>query len=129
VALSLTNGFSADVGRVNAVVADEARANSAKLAKANADERHLFVWLNHSHSGAELAVSTGLPLPGSPVVPDTIDCVWLATQGVPDLDAIRVGEVGVLRLWRVRPPAAWEDLSLRPLEQSATARVGKVWEN
>jgi hypothetical protein len=52
---------------------------------------------------------------GPPGLPTEIDRVWLATQGVPNFGAVDVAGIGVLRLWTVRPPGAWQSMSLRPL--------------
>jgi hypothetical protein len=92
-----------------------AESNRSKLAAADADERHLFVWMNPSHARAEAAASLGHLGDGPQGLPPEIDRVWLATRGVPNFGAIDVAGIGVLRLWKVRPPGAWQSISLRPL--------------
>jgi hypothetical protein len=97
--LSIHGGFSADIDKVNELAAIEAKANSAKLAAADADERHLFMWLTLTHPDAELAVHTGPP---PSTLPSGVDVLWLATQG----GAEGFGKERVERLWRVRPRTA-----------------------
>lgn len=67
--MSIHGGFTADVDKVNQLAVIEAGANSAKLAAADADERHLFVWLRLTHPDAELAVHTGPPPSSPPALP------------------------------------------------------------
>jgi hypothetical protein len=93
-----------------------AESNLAKLAAAEVDERHLFVWMDPSTSTAEAAVSLGRPFRAPAALPPEIDIVWLATPGVPNFGAVAFAGVGVLALWRVRPGALeWESLPLRVL--------------
>ena len=113
--LSFSDGFGSDAGQLNSLVVAAADSNRSKLAAADADERHLFVWMNPSYSRAEAAASLGLLGDGPPGLPPEIDCVWLVTQGVPNFGAVDVAGIGVLRLWTVRPPGAWQSISLSPL--------------
>lgn len=119
VLLSFSHGFSSDAGQANALVLAAAESNREKLAAADADERHLFIWMDPSYSSAEAAVSLGRPLAAPANLPSEIDAVWLGTLGVPNFGAVAFAGVGVLALWRVRPPAAdWESMPLRVLAQS-----------
>ena len=95
---------------------------SRKLAAADVDERHLFVWMDPSNSSAEAAVSLGRPF-GAPVaLPIAIDVVWLATAGVPNSGAVAFAGIGVMALWRVRLGAIeWESLPLRVLARASVA--------
>jgi hypothetical protein len=98
--LSISAGVWGDIEKVNALVVERAQPKAAKLAKANADETHLFVWLDGTQPGAELATATGPPPESAPAVPSEIDVVWLATPPVNDARLV----------WRVRPPDGWEVL-------------------
>jgi hypothetical protein len=116
VLLSFSHGFSSDAGRANARVVAAAESNLAKLAAAEADERHLFVWIDPSQSSAEAAVSLGRPLGAPPTLPPLIDTVWLGTLGLPNFGATAFAGIGVMALWRARPSAAaWESMPLRVL--------------
>jgi hypothetical protein len=99
---SISSGVGSDTVKVNALVAERATPKRKKLVAAEADERHLFIWLDNSHADAELAVATLPPPSTPPAVPSGIDAVWLATVG---------SGPGVARLWRVRPPGPWEVLT------------------
>jgi len=85
------------------VVEKEARANAEKLAKANGDERHLFVWLDWTSNQGQAAVysilNIGVP-PRVPNLPPSINTVWVSP--------IAMKEGGREFLWRVTPPAPWE---------------------
>jgi hypothetical protein len=113
--LSFSDGFGSDAGQLNSLVVAAAESNRSKLVEADADERHLFVWMNPSYSRAEAAASLGHLGDGPLGLPPEIDRVWLSTQGVPNFGAVDVAGIGVLRLWTVRPPGAWQSISLRPL--------------
>ena len=62
-------------------------------------ECHLFVWLDGTQPGAELAVAK-MPPPPAPEIPSEIDVVWLATPPLATPE----------KLWRARPSAGWEVL-------------------
>jgi hypothetical protein len=101
---SLHGGTSSNFVMLNKLVAECASAKVAKLIAAEADERHLFIWIRPSAAGAELAVAT-LPPPASrPVLPDDIDVVWLAT-GPSTSDALYG------KLWQLRSSGGWENVS------------------
>ena len=113
--LSFSNSLRSNAAQVNALVVAAAESNRAKLAAAKADDRHLFVWMNPSHGNAEAAASLGRLQGGPHDMPPEIDCVWLATRGVPGFGAVRVGNVGVLRLWTARGAGDWQQMPLRRL--------------
>jgi hypothetical protein len=94
-------GLSAGGGQVNALVADAAEANVEKLLAANADERHLFVWIDED--AGELEMFAQLPPPSEPSLPDGIDAVWAATRG-------KTPEADFERLWRLQPDGGWKDI-------------------
>ena len=96
----------ANRGGINACVEAEAKANAEKLQSAEADERHIFIWLDSSMDDVELAFSTGELPDDPPTLPDRVDVAWLATAKWRTAD-----ELGVKRLARVRPPAGWELLA------------------
>jgi hypothetical protein len=99
--VSIGGGAWADTDRVNKLVEERAQPKLEKLGKAHdAVARHLFVWFDGTQPDAELAIETRPPPSSPPKVGPEIDVVWIAT---PPLDRPR-------RLWRVRPPAGWEEL-------------------
>lgn len=85
--------------QLNTLVAEQAHDNHEKLAAAHASERHLFVWLWDTHPDAEAAFSSSPPS-AVPTIPPNIDAVWLARYAWP------------VKLWRLRPPHAWEPLEV-----------------
>ncbi len=100
--VTISGGFAGDPGAVNRLVAERAEPKREKLARAKADsasECHLFVWLDGTQPGAELAVSTMSP-PPAPEIPSEVDVVWLATPPLATPE----------KLWRARPSAGWEVL-------------------
>ncbi len=64
-------GFISDAEQVNPLVARAAEDNAKKLRAADADERHLFVWIDEDK--AELAMFTQGPPPTVPDLPAGID--------------------------------------------------------
>lgn len=100
--VTISGGFVADPGAVNRLVAERAEPKREKLARAKADsasECHLFIWLDGTQPGAELAVAT-MPPPPAPDIPVEVDVVWLAT---PPLETPE-------KLWSARQSGAWEVL-------------------
>jgi hypothetical protein len=87
---------------VNEAVTPEAEANADKLARAPADERHLFVWMHPTSGGASLMVWAGHAPELAPALPDAVDVVWVARH--PD-----VGKP-VSYLWRAPRGGAWDVL-------------------
>lgn len=77
--------------------------NSGKLASAEADERHLFIWVeSHPHVAAAMASDV---LPGqAPTLPEHIDVVWLATATSPS------------QVWRHVRGEGWQDLGYSYLD-------------
>lgn len=107
VLFSIHGGATSNPDRVNRLVEAAAESNRAKLADADADadERHLFVWVDPSTSDAELAMFQDRPPHYPPALPSEIDVAWAATWGF-----IALGQQGIERLWRIRPPGSWERL-------------------
>jgi hypothetical protein len=100
--VTISGGFAGDPGAVNRLVAERAEPKREKLARAKADsasECHLFVWLDGTQPGAELAVAK-MPPPPAPEIPSEIDVVWLATPPLTTPE----------KLWRARQSAGWEVL-------------------
>jgi hypothetical protein len=100
--VTISGGFAGDPGAVNRLVAERAEPKREKLARAkaySASECHLFVWLDGTQPGAELAVAK-MPPPPAPEIPSEIDVVWLATPPLATPE----------KLWRARPSAGWEVL-------------------
>jgi hypothetical protein len=104
--VTITGGFTADIGRVNDLIIERAEPKLEKIVRAEAAEaaeaaeRHLFVWLDGTQPEAELAVALGPPPATARAVPSRIDVVWLATPPLTEPQ----------RLWRVRPPNRWQGL-------------------
>jgi hypothetical protein len=90
---------------LNDLVAKCAAAKAEKLAAAAGHERHLFIWMRPSVADAELAMATLPPPESTPVLPDGIDVVWVAT-GPTTTEAL----FGLL--WRLEPPGGWETIGL-----------------
>jgi hypothetical protein len=100
--VTISGGFAGDPGAVNRLVAERAEPKRDKLARAKADsasESHLFVWLDGTQPGAEMAVAK-MPPPPAPEIPSEIDVVWLATPPLATPE----------KLWRARRSAGWEVL-------------------
>lgn len=89
---------------VNRAVEAEAQKedNRRKLREADADEAHLFVWIDSTKEQASVAMSDDAP-PAAPVLPTEITTAWVALpSGRPERPA--------RSLWRVTPPGDWEVL-------------------
>jgi hypothetical protein len=98
-------GWSEHPSVVADAVAIELDRNRTKLAiAADADERHLFVWIDPSAIAAHYSLrnAEGLPV-GSLELGDGIDVVWVAGMDLTRRPAV------VGRLWRVESNQAWQD--------------------
>ncbi len=104
--------YSTDVGPVGidvvrAAVEHEAAKpdNRAKLGRAVADERHLFVWIDplHTHAAATMGFM-GVAIPTGCTLPPEIDTVWVAIPMIDDAGAD--GE----HVWRYTRRNGWENL-------------------
>jgi hypothetical protein len=96
--LTISAGVSSDPAQLNDIVVERAEAKVKKLRETQADERHLFVWMDSSHAEAELAFST-LPAPKAPTLPGAIDVLWLVEPS---------GWPNHVRMWRLRAGGDWE---------------------
>lgn len=94
---TISAGVSSDSAKINALVVERAEKKVDKLRAATADERHLFVWMDHSHADAELAFATLGP-PSAPAIPAGVDVVWLVGP---------TGGPNGVRIWRLEPPGQW----------------------
>ncbi|ABK51814.1 hypothetical protein Acel_0038 [Acidothermus cellulolyticus 11B] len=105
---SYAGGVTSHQGILNQLIEQTTKANAAKLAVANAAERHLFVWVTAlGRPDVELAMfSNWLPV-NSPAIAPGIDVVWAATLETPGFCQQRIR-----RLWRVRREGPWESLPL-----------------
>jgi hypothetical protein len=110
VLLSIHGGHGANIEELNQLVEEHAAANIKKLRLANADERHLYVWVNATTPDAELALHIGETPTLIPVLPEGIDTVWVGSWGVTSL-----GKQGFERLLRVAPKGVWKDLDASQL--------------
>jgi hypothetical protein len=97
--ISMTTGVGSDFDSLNALVAKRADAKVAKLAAADCNERHIFVWVRHD--GAELAMATLPPPPDVTELPSELDVVWAATGGP---------GVGLRVLYRLARHGTWESV-------------------
>ncbi len=100
-------GAGSDFGTLYALVEACANDNAAKLIAAECEERHLFVWMGSSASDAELAFATLSPPAVPPRLPAGVDALWLASPTTTPGAAFA-------RLWRLRPPGGWENLTPWP---------------
>jgi hypothetical protein len=97
--ITISGGVAGDPATVNRLVAERAQRKRKQLAKTNAEEMHLFIWLDRTQPDAELAVATMAP-PPAPDIPSEVDVVWLATPPLATPE----------KLWRARQSGAWEVL-------------------
>jgi hypothetical protein len=127
--VTISGGFAGDPGTVNRLVAERAEPKREKLARAkagSASECHLFVWLDGTQPGAELAVAQ-MPPPPAPEIPSEVDVVWLATPplAAPEklLARATVGRLGGA------PLAARNGVSGQsaPPERTARRLQGGLW--
>lgn len=93
-------GASSDFEQLHRIVLERVTAKAPKLVRADADERHLFVWLDGTYPDAELAVGTLPPPSPAPELPAEVDAIWLSTPpfGNPE------------RLWVLTSSAGWRVL-------------------
>ncbi len=94
VAGSTATDIVVDVAEHHANLAD----NSAKLASASAQERHLFIWVESNHHQVVAAMGFEFLPERPPIIPEHIDTVWLATAFHP------------AQVWRYVRGEGWEDL-------------------
>lgn len=71
------------------------KGKAEKLAAADADERHLFLWIETSRDAAVAAMSSDLLPVRAPDIPELIDAIWLATR----LEHPRVWQYGRQEGW------------------------------
>ena len=103
-------GGSVDNDAINQSVAREVDANLAKLERSDADERHLFVWIDSSMFSEELSMHLGQVPSTGPTLPASITTVWVATWG-PGTNY----KANTSRLWRATLPGGWEVLQVPEL--------------
>ncbi|MGH9223220.1 MAG: hypothetical protein ACRD2W_05435 [Acidimicrobiales bacterium] len=72
--------------------------NARKVASAEADERHLFIWVESGQHQATSAMAFEVLPERHPELPERIDAVWLATA------------YDVSQVWRWSRIGGWEDL-------------------
>ncbi len=87
---------------INGVVEHEVTQNLAKLERAGADERHLFVWMDISAGAAGISIASDRLPATAPTLPPTITTVWIGFRGQ-DSD----GQPEVATLWRYSQSGAW----------------------
>lgn len=108
-------GEAIDGSAVNKAAERAASENAGKLARAKADERHLFVWMDRSDPAAEGSLFLHRIPEESPSLPQGVDTVWAATW------APRViHHCNASTLWRVDRGRRWQAVDLPDvLEYSA----------
>jgi hypothetical protein len=79
--------------------------NINKLKRADADERHLFALVDHSHPEAMEAMELAIP-DRAPKVADVINTVWVARR------TGREANFPADRLCRSYPPGPWRSFDL-----------------
>jgi hypothetical protein len=89
---------------VNSAVLAEATKpdNLRKLRDSEADETHLFVWIDSTKEQAAVAMDGGVP-PEPPQLPHEVTSVWIALRSGRSDRAARA-------LWRLTPPGGWHVL-------------------
>lgn len=98
-----SGGFTTSPEAINARASMEIQGNITKLRAANADQRHLFIWVHSTAHEVELALHQNHP-PGPLQMPEGLDTVWLARPGFHGYDA------PLYRLWRAERGRGWEIL-------------------
>ncbi len=98
---SVHSGGVSDFDQLNVLVAACAEAKVDKLIATGADERHLFVWMHDDD--AALAMETLPPPVVSPMLPEGVDVVWVATGPTGDESLCRC-------LYRLEPSGGWETI-------------------
>jgi hypothetical protein len=93
---------------LNDEIEANANANADKLGRSGCQERHLFVWVGQLHPlwtlFESLLLEEGWDLlpPSPPNLPPEVTTAWAATE---IFDTV---------LWRVKPPAPWEEIFRAP---------------
>lgn len=110
-------GGPVDGSTVNSAVEAATLANLTKLLKAEADERHLFLWVDATDSPSSAAMSS-FARPEPPELPHGIDCVWVALwmRGISP-------QTNAHTLWRLVPPGPWAILHLPAVHDYAARRT------
>lgn len=109
-----------DGSSINVAVAEACRDNSAKLARAQADERHLFMWVDWTEPASEAAMSAFTPPKEVPPLPSTIDVVWVGLW----MRGVR-RQSNIHELWRLRRELSWERVAVpavRSYAETVTSR-------
>lgn len=94
---------------INDVISENALLNADKLEQSGRSERHLFVWVDHLHPAWQAFDTTTLLedtwelMPeGVPSLPPAVTVAWAAAE---PLEPVQEAVV-----WRVQPPAPWEEV-------------------
>jgi hypothetical protein len=90
---------------VDAAVETALTDNADKLAKASADERHLFLWVDNTDNPSYVAMATFSPAGEAPNFKGRADVVWVGLwmNGV-------LGWTNVHSLWKATSGSAWEQI-------------------
>jgi hypothetical protein len=109
---------------INEAVETTVRDNIDKLRRAEADERHLFVWVDSSNALSESAMAQfDLPL-SPPDLEPGIDTVWIAAW----MRGVR-SESNIYMLWRLTPGQGWQSLPVPLVGSYARERCLSPEEN
>lgn len=82
--------------------------NVRKLANADADERHLLIWVESAQHQAVAAMAFEVLPTRAPALPDHVDAAWVATG------------YDIAQVWRYSRRVGWEDLGGHPLGNDTT---------
>lgn len=105
-----------DGSSVNSAIEGAVTANLEKLLRAEADLRHLFLWVDWTDHASEAALALfKLPSAG-PCLPDQIDAVWAATW---QRNAFPESNIGALWMF-TRDGGTWRSLQVPQVRTYAT---------
>jgi hypothetical protein len=106
---------ASDPLNLNTAIERATRENVAKLRRAQADERHLFLWVDSTDPDCYAPLSFGMLPAAGPDLPDGIDRAWVAAW-------MPGPTVPTAVLWSVTPSALWRSERVR-LDPRLAARA------
>jgi hypothetical protein len=111
-------GMQSPNNELNRTIERLALSNTEKLRRADASERHLFVWIDSETDWENNVALATYQVPSSPpLLPEGIDVVWAALWA-----GGANPECNAMALWRVVPPRGWEVLPV-PAVRSYARRM------
>lgn len=100
-------GGSVDPTSLNGTATAHVKANLDKLARAEADERHLIVWIDAIDFSGEWAMAFDRVPAEPPALVPEVRTVWVAKWSPGASEASNAA-----KLWRATPPDNWEALEV-----------------